>query len=292
MKPWTCLTEGLTDGVPGGLPEGLPKTALRAVLASFGATLLLTLAGCATNDSNTTQQRDIRTESDQSDAERRARTRLELASAYFSRGQNTTALDEVKLALVAKPDAFDAYNLRGLIYASMGENRLAEESFQRALQLNNRDTDTMQNFGWYLCQQRRFAEAETLFLQALAQAQYLGAARTTFAMGVCQARDGKWFEAERSLSRSYELDPANPGTAYNLAEVLLRRGEFERARFYVRRINVNADQVNAQSLWLASRIEHRLNNVAGAQQLGNQLRDRFPQSPEALQFERGRFDEQ
>ena len=82
------------------------------MLASLGATLLLTLAGCATNDSNTPQQRDIRTESDQSDAERRARTRMELASAYFSRGQNTTALDEVKLALVAKPDAFDAYNLR------------------------------------------------------------------------------------------------------------------------------------------------------------------------------------
>ena len=288
MKLWKCLTDGLTEGVPGGLPE----TALRAVLASLGATLLLTLAGCATIEGNTPQQRDIRTESDQSDAERRARTRMELASAYFSRGQNTTALDEVKLALVAKPDAFDAYNLRGLIYASMGENRLAEESFQRALQLNNRDTDTMQNFGWYLCQQRRFAEAETLFLQALAQPQYLGAARSTLAMGVCQARDGKWLEAERSLSRSYELDPANPGTAYNLAEVLLRRGDFERARFYVRRININADQVNAQSLWLAARIEHRLTNTAGAQQLGNQLRDRFPQSPEALQFERGRFDEQ
>ena len=77
MKLWKCLTDGLTEGVPGGLPE----TAVRAVLASLGATLLLTLAGCATIEGNTPQQRDIRTESDQSDAERRARTRMELASA-------------------------------------------------------------------------------------------------------------------------------------------------------------------------------------------------------------------
>jgi hypothetical protein len=51
---------------------------------------------------------------------------------------------------------------------------------------------------------------------------------------VCQARAGLWAQAERTLSRSFELDPANPVTAFNLAEVLLRRGELERARFYVR----------------------------------------------------------
>ena len=251
----------------------------------------LWLAGCATmGDSAPT--RDLRTESDQSDAERRARVRLELASAYFGRGQLSTALDEVKLALAAKPNAFDAYNLRGLIYAAMGENLLAEESFQRALQLNARDGDTMQNYGWFLCQQRRFDEAEKHFQLAMAQPQYTGVVRTSFAQGVCFARAGRWAEAERSLSRSYELDPTNPVTAYNLAEVLLQRKEFERARFYVRRINAVPEQVNAQSLWLAARIERRMDNMSTAQQFGRQLRERFPQSPEALQFEQGRFDEQ
>jgi type IV pilus assembly protein PilF len=50
--------------------------------------------------------------------------------------------------------------------------------------------------------------------------------------------------------------------------VLLRRGELERARFYVRRINASPAQVSAQSLWLAARIERRLGNVGVLQDLG------------------------
>jgi type IV pilus assembly protein PilF len=73
--------------------------------------------------------------------------------------------------------------------------------------------------------------------------------------------------------------------------VLLRRGELERARFYVRRINSVPEQATAQSLWLAARIERRVGNIDAMQDLGRQLRDRFAQSPEALLYERGRFDD-
>jgi type IV pilus assembly protein PilF len=259
-----------------------------AAVLSLGA---LWLGGCAAPAADAQASRELRTDSDQSDAERRARVRLELASAYFGRGQMATALDEVKQALAAKPDLTEAYNLRALIYANMGETRLAEDNFQRALQLSPRDADTLHNHGWFLCQERRFDDATRQFHAAIANPQYLGIARTTFALGVCQARAGRWEEAERSLSRAYELDPGNPVTAFNLSEVLLRRGELARARFYVARINANPDQSSAQSLWLAARIEHRSANAQGTQSFGRQLRDRFPQSPEALQFERGRFED-
>jgi type IV pilus assembly protein PilF len=258
--------------------------------ASLGAAALMGLGACATPSETAPSTREVRTESDQTDAERRALLRLDLATAYFARNQPTTALDEVKQALSAKPDLVEAFNLRGLIYASLNEPRLAEESFQRALQLNPRHADTLHNFGWYHCQSGRFDEAERLMQQALAVPQYPGVSRTLLAQGVCQARAGRWIDAERTLSRSYEVDPANPATAYNLAEILLRRNEFERARFYVSRINAVREQSNAQSLWLAARIEHRSGNAGAAQQWGLQLRERFPQSTEALMFERGRFD--
>jgi type IV pilus assembly protein PilF len=34
-----------------------------------------------------------------------------------------------------------------------------------------------------------------------------------------------------------------------------------------------------------------LGNARGAREFGQQLRNRFPQSPEALQYDRGRFDD-
>ena len=120
----------------------------------------------------TTGTRDHVTQSDETDASRRARVRLELAGAYFGRGQMTTALDEVKKSIAADPNVSAAFNLRGLIYGSLGDHRLAEESFRQALRIDPRDADSMQNFGWYLCQQARFGEAHALFLQALAIPQY------------------------------------------------------------------------------------------------------------------------
>jgi type IV pilus assembly protein PilF len=259
--------------------------------ALLAVALLLVQVGCANAPTPASPAPAVRTASDETQADRRAKVRLELAAAYFARGQNTTALDEVKLALAARPDLAEAYSLQGLVYAAMGENRLAEDSFQRALQLNPRDADAMHNFGFFLCQQRRFPAAEAQFKAALAVPQFSGAARTTLALGICQARNGQWLDAERSLSRSYELDPGSAVTAYNLSEVLLQRAELVRARFYIQRVNAVPEQVNAQSLWLAARIERRLGDQAALQGLARQLRDRFPQSPEALQLERGRFDD-
>jgi type IV pilus assembly protein PilF len=216
---------------------------------------------------------------------------MELASAYFSRGMGTTALDEVKQAIVAKPDSGEAYNLRGLIYASLNEPALAEESFRKSLKLGPSDFNAMHNFAWFLCQQKRYLEADQQFAGLLAQPGFRDAPRSLLAQGVCQARANRWEEAERTLSRAYELDPGSPATAVNLAEVLYRRGEFERARFYVRRVNAVDEFISAQTLWLALRIENRLHQEAQVRTLGVQLVNRFPDAPETQLYERGRFDE-
>ncbi len=258
------------------------------VCAALAASLVL--AGCVSTG-GVGSEREIRTDSDQTSAEKRARLRLELAAAYFGRGQTTTALDEVKQALASMPDLAEAFSLRGLIYASMNEPVLAEQSFQRALQLAPRDGGVLHNQAWFLCQQRRFDEADKQFALALAAPQYTDVARSWLARGVCQARANEWAEAERSLSRAFELDPGNPAAAFSFAEVLYQRGEYERARFYIGRVNGTAEQVNAQSLWLAARIERRMGNLAALENLARQLRERFPESNEALQLQRGRFDD-
>ena len=82
-----------------------------------------------------------------------------------------------------------------------------------------------------------------------------------------------------------------PSTALNLSEVLYRRGDYERARFYIRRVNIREDLSNAQTLWLALRVEHRLGNRGAMDEFGRQLRNRFPQAAETLAYERGRFDD-
>ena len=237
------------------------------------------------------QPRAIATASDQTDTDRRARTRMELASAYFGQGQTETALDEVKRALVANPNLAEAYTLRALIYAAMGEDRLAEDSFARALQINPVDGATLHNQAWFFCQRDRFGPAQAQFSAVLNLPNYRDVARTQLARGVCYGRDRQWLEAEAALMRAYELEPANPAIGVSLAEVLFQRQDFERARFYIGRVNDAPGASNAQTLWLASRIEHKLGSESASRQFGARLRERFPKSPEASLFERGRFDD-
>lgn len=264
---------------------------LAGVTSLFAAAALLA-AGCSTTSTQRQQLPDQTASAPEvADPAKRAQVRMELASAYFAQGQSETALDEVKLALDAQPNSAAAYNLRGLIYASLANPPEADLSFKRSLQINPADGNTLHNYGWFQCQQGRYAEAQANFKQALAVPQYRDTVRTMLVQGVCYAREQRLPEAEQTLTRAFEIDPGNPAIAVNLAEVLYKRGEYERARFYIRRVNSQPDTSSAQTLWLGVRIENRAGNRQQMADLGTQLRNRFPTSREAAAFDRGQLDE-
>lgn len=257
----------------------------------LAALVVVALTGCAQTGGTNATREGPKTEVDSSDLERRAAMRLELAAGYLARGQNSVALDEVKQALTLRPDFREGLNLRALILAAMGERAAAEEGFRRALALYPGDPDTLHNQGWFLCQQGRLQAAQASFREALAQTQNRAPGRTWLAKGVCEAMSAQWPDAEQSLHRAFELDPGNPAVAFNLAEVLLKLGQLDRAQFYAARVNAQRETANAQSLWLAARIEHRRGNPAGATEWGERLVREFPQSREALAYGARRFDE-
>jgi type IV pilus assembly protein PilF len=267
----------------------------RAGMLLLAAVLAALAAGCANlkgpGGSAGGDRKDIVTASDETNVEKRVRLHMELAAAYFGQRQYTSALDAVKQALAANPNYGPAFNLRGLVYANLNDPSLAEDSFRRALQIDGRDADTMQNLGYLLCQQKRYPEADALFDQALAVPQYPAKARTLLTQGVCRAFAGQLAEAEQSLSKAYDVDPTNPATLVNLSEVLYRRGQYDRARSYIVRINALPAVANAQTLWLAARVENRLGDRTAVADLGRRLRDGYAGSPEWAKFQRGAFDE-
>ena len=272
--------------------------ASRGLATSFWLSLLLLLlAGCAqtrglpaSTAAAVAAGAEPVTESDEPEARKRARIRVELASGYFEQGQTTVALDEIKLALGADPNYAPAYTLRGLVYARLNELRLAEDSFKRAQSLSPRDPDVLHHYGLFACQQGRYPQAIELFQQALASPVYGGQAKTLMVKGICQVRAAQFEEAEGSLARSYELDPGNPITAYNLAALQFRRGENAKAQFTIRRLN-NTELANAETLWLGIKVEHRMGNAEAMAQLAQQLSRRYPDSREWASYQRRAFDE-
>jgi type IV pilus assembly protein PilF len=255
------------------------------------ALLVTLLTACAgTGPGQSSPAEDLRNSTDQSELQRRAQIRLQLAVGYYGQGQLATALDEVKQALQIDPNFADAHGVRALIHMDMGEPELAEESFKRAMKLAPANPDFANNYGWFLCENGRERESLGYFETALKSRAYTSPARALNNAGVCSMRLGDLAGAERYFNQAFQSDPGNADANLNLARLYYRRADYQRARFYVSRV-LRADNAGAAVLWMAIKVERRLGDQDAASSLSNQLRRRFPDSREYAALTRGAYDE-
>lgn len=269
--------------------SGARTLTLPAWLLAALAVIAALLGGCvSTGASRTVVERQAAT--DPLADRQRARIRLELAIGYSQQGQTTVALEEIKQALALDPAYADAYNVRGLIAMQVADTALAEDSFRRALAIAPQDPNTLHNLGWLRCEQGRYGDADALFQQALAVPGYAQPARTWMTSGICQQRAGQAQAAERSLLRARALDPNDPVTGFHLAQLAVAKGDLSGADAYIRRVN-DGPSANAQTLWLGIRIDNKMNRRETMAELGARLQRRFPQSREAIAYERGNFND-
>ncbi len=275
------------------MPKLLPRLPCRfntiaaaAALAGFAA-----LAGCANMPSGNSAASagEIMTSSDMTDARRRAIIRLQLAAGYLERGQLEVALDETKRAQVADPSFSTVFDLRGLIYAQLGDKAMAEDSFRRALALNSRDGSAQHNLAYVLCEQKKFDQAKRFFEAAMSNPMYQDKDRTRIAQAVCEIQSGQVAAGEALLLSAYEEGSRSPMIANALAQVYYDRQDYRKAAMYASQANVRNSGTPA-SLWLAIKIEQRLGNQNGAMRYARQLRENFPNSREMQLYDRGAWN--
>ena len=96
--------------------------------------------------------------------------------------------------------------------------------------------------------------------------------------------------AERYLLRSFELDASSAATKYLLARTYLATGQIDRATFYYNLL-ARAVESTPETLWLGLRIARANGDLRTETQLANELRERFPRSPEVSALARGDFND-
>jgi len=252
----------------------------------------LLLGGCASTGTSSSgdSTKELATSSDQTSAQKRASIHLQLAVGYFQRGELDVALDKVKLALQADPDSADAYNVRGLIYMQMGEDRLAEESFQRALRLAPHNGEVDNNYGWFLCQGKRVTESFPYFEAAASERKYPFPAKALGNAGKCSLKIGHETEAEKYFLTAFKYDPSNNDVNYNLAKLYFERKDYEHAQFYVGRV-IKSDVHDADVLWLGIKVAHKMGDRVTESVIGSELGRYQPNSVQFASYQREAFDE-
>lgn len=252
-------------------------------------------AESAKNSSDTAaENRDrsdpVPTSGEETDLRRRARLRVELAATYYQSGKINVALEELRQSLEIDPSYPAAYGMLGLVYMDLNDQPRAEESFQRGLKLAPEDSELNNNYGWYLCQTGRAKESFNYFSTALKNPLYLTPSRPLHNAGICSMRIGDLTGAENYFQRAFQVDPSNPVAMFNLAELNLKRGVLDRAKFYADRL-IKTHTPSAETLWLALRVARKSGDRDSASSYGSQLRRQFPNSREAEALAQGRYDQ-
>jgi type IV pilus assembly protein PilF len=250
--------------------------------------LLVLLAGCAA------QSPEMESDTgaiigEVGEPRNRAKLHTELASLYYSGGNMGVALEELRIAAAADQGYAPMHGMYGLVYMQLKENTRAEESFERALRLAPNDADINHNYGWFLCQTGREPASIKYFLQALRNPLYPTPWRSYSAAGLCSVRMKQFKDAEAFFERALKFDSDEPTALLYLGEIRYRQGNIGEARRMVARHNKLVTP-SAESLWLAVRIERRMGERVAEQSFANQLRRRFPTSPEFQAMQRGQYD--
>ena len=242
----------------------------------MGVLFVLGSAGCATRSTNPSGQKATTRAMDSAVAH------TELASSYYERTQLGVALDEVGKALRAEPDYAPAYNVRGLINMGLHEDRQAEEDFQRSLQLDNSDSSTHNNYGWFLCQRGKERDSIKHFMAALKNPLYTTPEKSYVNAGVCSKKGGNTRDAEEFLQKALALRPNMPEALFGLADMSFANGDYAGAKSYFMRFTQAGDpsSLTAENLWLAVRIERKLGDKNSEESYALQLRKHFPDSRE------------
>jgi len=242
------------------------------------------LTGCASpgGGSEGTPQQDT------TRAQAIARIHTELAASYYDRTQYGVALQEIGVALQAEADFAPAYNVRALIRMALQEDGKAEDDFRHSLQLDGRNSDTHNNYGWFLCQRGRTKDAIKQFQEALSNPLYATPEMTYVNLGMCSRKAGQLKEAESNLQRALILRPDMPQALYGLADLNFGKGSYAAANDYFKRFAELVSDLNAEQLWLAVRIQRKLQDYNSEASYAMQLRKRFPNAPETQRMLDGR----
>ena len=223
------------------------------------------------------------------DVHTRAKLHTELGSMYFQGGNLIVALEELTIAISINPNYAQAYSTRGLVLYYIKELVSAEKDFQRALDLDARDPEINNNYGWFLCQTGKEKESIAYFQRAINNPLYQTPETAFLNAGACYVKLGDLASAEAHVRKNLLFSRDNPQALFQLAKINYLRGNYDAAREYLKKV-VSQTDPDAATLWLSLRVEHRLGDRSAESSLIAQLRRKYPDSVEYQEFLKGNFE--
>ncbi|MFO1258704.1 MAG: type IV pilus biogenesis/stability protein PilW [Gammaproteobacteria bacterium] len=218
---------------------------------------LLSLGGCGSNPDKSKEkehQVDVAQESAAKiDTTKAAKLNLELGLTYLNEGYVERAKSKLNHALKLAPELSEVHYALGYYYEKVSEYDQAEKSYRKAINLNRNGGKEHNNYGAFLCRQKRYREAEKEFLLALKDPNYVNTAELYENAGICVNAIPDIASASGYFEKSLKHDPRRPTSLLQLALLRWKQGNKDEARSLYH-LYEDTGERTTQSLWLGIEI--------------------------------------
>lgn len=239
------------------------------------------IAGCASTGP-AVRNRDQALPQESAATQRRnaAEIHTELGQRYMQRGQLKTALGKLQKALSFDASYVPAHTVIAVLYARIGKPALAEKHYRRAQKLAPTKGSVNNNLGQFLCKMGRVRESLIYFGNALDDPFYKTPGVALVNAGTCLARINRLDEAIAKFNAALAINPADADALLAMAKALTGKQDYFHARAFIERFT-DLRQPRPAALLLGYTIETQLGEREAARKYANELREKFPDSPQA-----------
>ena len=175
---------------------------------------VLTLVGCAGGPSSGGASQG------NFDTVEAAKTRISLGLTYLKNGNYRQAKVNLDKAIEFAPRLADAQYSLAYYYQVVGENALAEDAYQLAMDLEPRNADIANSYGAFLCQQGKYEKAKEYFLKAVNSNRYASTAESYENLALCSQSQGQISDGIEYLRLALNHQPSRAKSLLLLTQFL------------------------------------------------------------------------
>lgn len=213
--------------------------------------------------------------------------RISLGLGYLEEGNMVKARENLEMAVKYAPSYYLALNSVAYYYQKVGENELAKQAYEDALDSSPKNGNVLNNYGTFLCRQGDYEKADKFFNRAIEQPYYYLVSASYENAGLCALKSGNEEKAIEYFSRALDHDPSRARSLLQLAELEIEKDKLSDARVLLFKFNKRYGY-RPVSLGLLIKLEHKDNNSELVSKYGDILKTKYPDS---IQYQKYRQNE-
>lgn len=205
---------------------------------------------------------------------------VQLGMAYMKQGDMNRS--KIKLLYALKQDPKSTLALSAMAYyLELTDDIAAAETYHlKALSYAPREGRVLNNFGSFLCRQKRYKEAEKYLISAATDINYLSVAAAYENAALCAKSVADNDKAYYYFKKALLKDPNRISSLGEVVQLLIKRKQFPHAqRYYQRYVRLGGE--SSHSLWLGTKIYRGLGEDLESESIKRRLLKKFPGSKEA-----------